>query len=141
MTGETDLTTLVRSMRPTLRPGVFVFATLLEPEAIPAGLSPLMTFREVEGLTLILPRETAESAGLKATFPCRMISLGVHSSLDAVGFLAAVAAKLAAAGIPANPVAAFHHDHLFVPVERAEAAMRILQHLAGNPDSSSDFPE
>ena len=44
-----------------------------------------------------------------------MITLDVHSSLESVGFLAAVSARLAAAGIPCNAVSAFHHDHLFVP--------------------------
>jgi hypothetical protein len=89
-----------------------------------------MTFREEEGLTLIMPRHEAEAAGLAGAFPCRMITLNVHSSLQAVGFLATVAARLAAAGISANAVSALHHDHLFVPVERAEEAVRILKQLA-----------
>ena len=59
-----------------------------------------------------------------------MITLEVHSSLEAVGFLAAITARLAAAGIGVNPVSACFHDHLFVPAERAEDAMSILEGLA-----------
>jgi hypothetical protein len=53
----------------------------------------------------------------------------VHSSLEAVGLTAAVAGALTAAGISANVVAAFHHDHVFVPADRAEAAMAQLDLL------------
>jgi hypothetical protein len=56
-----------------------------------------------------------------------LITLTVHSSLDGVGFLAAVTARLADAGIAVNAVSAFYHDHLFVPESRAEQALRLLQ--------------
>lgn len=120
---ETDLAILIRAMNPRLLPGVFVFTTV---PTVPAGIEPLMTFREAEGVTLILGREEAQAAGLSWIFPCRMITLEIHSSLDAVGFLAAITASLAKAGIAVNPVSGFHHDHLFVPEGRAEEAMVIL---------------
>ena len=85
-----------------------------------------MSFREASGLTLILDEERASQAGLASTFRCRMITLEVHSSLEAVGFLARIAAALAEVGIGMNPVAAYHHDHLFVPVARAEEALGVL---------------
>jgi hypothetical protein len=44
-----------------------------------------------------------------------MITLNVYSSLEAVGFIAAVGAKLNKIGV--NPVSGFFHDHCFVPVE------------------------
>jgi hypothetical protein len=81
-----------------------------------------MTFREREGVTLIVTRAEAEVAGLDAAFPCRMITLNIHSSLEAVGFLAALLPALAAEGAGVNPVSGFFHDHLFVPADRAEAA-------------------
>jgi hypothetical protein len=90
-----------------------------------------MTFREAEGMTLIVPRDQATAAGLPAAFPSRMITLEIASSLEAVGFLAAITAGLAEAGIAVNPVSAFHHDHLFVPEARAEEAMTILRAMAG----------
>jgi hypothetical protein len=59
-----------------------------------------------------------------------MITLEVNSSLEAVGFLAAITGRLAEAGIPVNPVSGFHHDHLFMPEGRAEEAMAILGKMA-----------
>jgi hypothetical protein len=53
----------------------------------------------------------------------------VDSSLEAVGLTAAVAGALAAAGISANVVAAFHHDHVFVPADRGVEAMACLDRL------------
>ena len=130
MSGETDLATLLRSMQPLLRPEIYVFVTLPPGEPAPASLSPVMTFPEEEGLTLIIPRHEATAGGLTGAFPCRMITLNVHSSLQAVGFLATVAARLAAAGISTNAASAFYHDHLFVPVDQAEEAVTILKQLA-----------
>jgi len=131
MGGETDLRRLIAGMDPDLRPGVYVFATLPAGSPEPPGLFPLMRFREAEGVSLIVERRAAMSAGLEAVFPCRMITLNVHSALEAVGFLAAVAARLAEEGMGVNPVAGFFHDHLFVPEDRAEDAMRCLRAMAG----------
>jgi hypothetical protein len=121
---------MIRSMRPLLEPGVYVSAMLPPGAPPPAAVSPLMTFEEAEGLTLILSRADAERAGIAGTFPCRMITLAVHSSLEAVGFLAEVTARLAQAGIAVNAVSAFHHDHLFVAEGRAAEAFRLLESLA-----------
>ena len=86
-----------------------------------------MLFREREGMTLIVIEDAAEQPGWPASFRCRMITLNIHSSLEAVGFLAAITARLAAAGMGVNPVSAFYHDHLFVPADRAEEAMDLLR--------------
>ena len=59
-----------------------------------------------------------------------MITLNIHSSLEAVGFLAAVLPRLATAGISVNAVSAFYHDHLFVPIDRAQEALEILEAMA-----------
>ncbi|RWM32404.1 MAG: ACT domain-containing protein [Mesorhizobium sp.] len=139
MTGETDLQRLLASMTPQLLPGVHVFATLAPGVAMPDGLDPVMQFREREGTTLIVPEDQAKAAGLAGTFRCRMITLNIHSSLDAVGFLAAITTRLAAAGMGVNPVSAFYHDHLFVPAERAEEAMELLRELAGQSFATKDL--
>ena len=130
MTGERDLAALLRFMKPEMHDGVFVFCTVAESEVLPADLKSLLTFREAEGTTLIVQREEAVRHGLPHQFPSRLITLTVHSALDATGFLAAVTARLAAAGISVNAVSAFYHDHLFVPEHRADEALRILQDMS-----------
>ncbi|TGP45521.1 ACT domain-containing protein [bacterium M00.F.Ca.ET.230.01.1.1] len=130
MSGETDLQKLLASMTPQLLAGTYVFATLKPGASVPDGLETVMQFREREGVTLIVAEDEARAAGLAGTFRCRMITLDIHSSLEAVGFLAAITTRLAAAGMGVNPVSAFYHDHLFVPAERAEEALAILRQLA-----------
>ena len=87
-------------------------------------------FREREGTAFIVRREEAEAAGLPHQFASRMITLTVHSSLEAIGFLAAITGRLAEAGISVNAVSAFYHDHLFVPEHRAEEALHHLQDMS-----------
>jgi hypothetical protein len=53
--------------------------------------------------------------------------LTVHSSLTAVWFLAAITTKLAQSGISVNAVSAYYHDHIFVPIERIQEALELLQ--------------
>ena len=130
MTAERDLNVLLANMKPEMQPGIFVFCTILPNEHIPAVVNPLMTFREQQGTTLVIQREEAERAGLHSAFASRLITLTVHSSLDAVGFLAAITARLAEAGISVNAVSAFHHDHLFVPADRADEALVLLQEIS-----------
>ncbi len=130
-------------MQPRLHDGTYVFATMPTGSVIPSGLNVVMTFLETEGLTLILEQSEASRADLAGAFPSRMISLEVHSSLEAVGFLAAISARLAAAGMGVNPVSAFYHDHLFVPVDRADEAIQILERLPeeakGKHDGASNI--
>jgi uncharacterized protein len=135
MTGETDLNVLIRSMRAELREETFVFISLPAGQAMPLGLSPQMVFQEREGTTLIVGKSEAADARLGATFECRMITVTIHSSLEAVGFMAAITTKLAAAGIGVNPVSAYFHDHLFVPAARADEALRLLHELAAERSS------
>lgn len=129
MSGETDLTALLRGMSATLNEGVFVFATL-PPNDVPANVTPRMTFHEAEGVTLILLQSEAIAHGIPFEFPSRMIILNVHSALEAVGFMAHIATALAAKGMGVNPVAGFYHDHLFVPEARAVEAMAVLEQIA-----------
>ena len=131
MTGETDLSTLLRTLRPALQEEAFGFFSLAEEVALPLLPGARGSFREDEGLTLILPLETALAQGLRAEAPWALITLTVHSSLEAVGFLAAISAALAAAGISLNAVSARYHDHLFVPWGRRLEALAILERLAG----------
>ena len=128
MTGEMDLQILLSSCQATMADDEFVFICLAD-RKIPSGLSPVMMFQEAEAMSLIITRQQAEAAGLSFVYPCRMITLAIHSSLEAVGFMAHIARLLADAGISVNPVAGFYHDHLFVPVTKADEAMALLSAL------------
>jgi uncharacterized protein len=129
MPGEGNLETLLKNMKPEMQQDIFVFCSIPEGQEIPAALRPVHIFREREGTALIVRREQAEGAELHHQFASRMITLTVHSSLEAVGFLAAITARLAAAGISVNAVSGFYHDHLFVPEHRASEALRLLQNI------------
>lgn len=59
-----------------------------------------------------------------------MITLDVHSSLAAAGFIAAIATRLKSSQIGVNPVSGYYHDHLFVPVGREMEALDILRDMA-----------
>ncbi|MBA2398210.1 MAG: ACT domain-containing protein [Bradyrhizobium sp.] len=131
MSGERNLATLLQNMKPEMHDGVFVFCSIPADQEIPAALKPVHIFREREGTTLVVRREEAEGAALSCQFASRLITLTVHSSLEAVGFLAAITGRLAEAGISVNAVSAFHHDHLFVPEHRADEALRLLKSMSG----------
>jgi len=133
-----DLASLLARMDPELHEGEYVFCTMPLNAELPIGLDPVATVREMEGRTLVLPREAAEIAGLAGTFRSAWITLRVRSALTAVGLTAAVSAALTRDGISCNVIAGFHHDHLFVPFDqagRALAALAALSHV--RPDSAS----
>jgi hypothetical protein len=129
--GETDLNRLLAGMAPEPMPGDFVFCSF------PGGrygdhaeLGPVAAVREAEGLTLVIPRPSADAHNLAYSSVLRGITLTVHSSLEAVGLTAAVAHRLSAEGISANVVAGYYHDHVFVQSEHAARAVAALRALA-----------
>ena len=123
-----DLRLLLRTLQPQRHPGVAVYA-LVPPDFDAAALQPIASVREAEGLTLVLDEARAQAAGLDLRGRMAWITLQVDSRLDDVGLTAAVAGALARASIPRNVIAAVHHDHLFVPIECADAAMAALRAL------------
>ncbi|GAA1377920.1 ACT domain-containing protein [Streptomyces beijiangensis] len=128
MNGESDLRKLLSGMRPELNPGRYVYTTA--PDGPPPGVHPVVGVAEQEGLTLVVPQDEADVAGLPYAYVAGWITLRVHSALEAVGLTAAVAGELAEAGLSCNVVAGLHHDHLFVPYDRAAEAVTLLQALA-----------
>ncbi|ADZ70236.1 ACT domain-containing protein [Polymorphum gilvum] len=131
MSGETELDYLIRHLRPMLDPQPYVFCTFAEKNfADLVPLAPVALISETEGVTAVLPADRARDLGLAEADWYRRITLMVQSSLAAVGLTAAVSGALARAGIPANMVAAFHHDHVFVPADSAEQALLVLRELA-----------
>jgi len=130
MAGEEDLDTLLILLEPSLLPGDFVFCTAANLKYGDfAELQPLASYQEEEGLTLVLAKQSADVAGLAYDSVFNCITLMVHSSLDAVGLTAAVSGKLAANGISSNVMAAYHHDHVFVPENKAQLALQLLAEL------------
>ena len=133
MSGISDLPTLLASLNPVVSSDVYVFLT--RPSAAYgdcAELNPIAAFLENEGLTLVVPKERAIAAGDHYQGEYGMISLGVHSDLQAVGLTATIAKALADRGISANIVAAFYHDHIFVPSSRVDDAVKVLEQLAAD---------
>ena len=131
MSGEINLSILLRSLRPKLQEESFVFACT-EKSIDWSKIRPWGMFQEQEGTTLILDQHTADEHGFsyESIFSC--ITLQIHSSLHAVGLTAAVSQALAQQNIPANMIAAYHHDHIFIPQERAMDALMILTSLSQN---------
>jgi len=123
-----DLAELLRALRPVLNDGSYVFAVLPR-DADSGALEPLATFREAEGVTVVLEEERARLAGLRVLFRAAWITLTVHSDLQAVGLTAAFSRAIADAGIGCNVIAGAVHDHVFVPAERAEDALAALRAL------------
>jgi hypothetical protein len=121
----TNLAELLRSLRPTLNEGVYVF-TSISPSTNIGSIEPIATFRETEGLTIVVDEQQAQKAGLPVLFRAAWLTLSVHSDLQAVGLTAAVATALAQVNISCNVVAAAFHDHVFVPVDSANKALATL---------------
>ncbi len=131
MAGETELEKLIAEMHPALDAIPYVFCTVKANDAGRLPFTPLGTFREAEGVTLIATEQQARSAKLQFDSIWACITLTVHSSLLAVGFLAAVLQGAGEAGISVNPISGYYHDHLFVPWECRRKAMDVLEDLTG----------
>jgi hypothetical protein len=115
MDGERDLSRLLQALDPQLHPQRYSFSATTK---LNLDDDDFAILREAEGLTLISTDPSGEWA---------RISLGVHSSLDAVGLTAALSSLLAGLGISANIVAALYHDHIFVPWDRREEALDAMR--------------
>jgi uncharacterized protein len=140
MPGETSLQALLATLKVTLDPATYVFATIPYDRPLPLPYSDvLMLFREEESITVIVSLEQAQKHGLQYFYQCQRITLDVHSSLEAVGFMAVVASRLAEAGLSSNPVSAYYHDHLFVKKEEADRAVALLRGLATISDAAGEL--
>ena len=121
-----DTHAMISGMAPVLDAALYHFCQ--GPEALLAQA--IASFREEEGLSLILADDVARAEGIASDLPMKRITLSVHSALDGVGLTAAVATVLAENGIACNMVAGYHHDHAFVPAADAERAVDLLSRLA-----------
>lgn len=132
---EKDLEILVKNMSPLLSAEEYVFCKV-QKESFAAEFcqkeSPefLSSFLEADGISLILRKDLAQTKGLGFEGSFALISCQIKSDLQAVGFLALMTSALASAGIAANAISAFSHDHLLVPWQKRERAMQVLQELS-----------
>ncbi|WP_295811911.1 ACT domain-containing protein [uncultured Nitratireductor sp.] len=118
---------MLAGMKPVLSEGAYVFCNV-EPRLAKALFEGATGFfAEAEGTTLVLHLARAEALGFDTRMPMRRIVLEIYSALDGVGLTAAVATALANEDIPCNVIAAFHHDHIFVPENMAEEALAVLR--------------
>ena len=126
---ERDLATLLVTMKPALDPREWVFCCVDRSYRI-EDLRPLLSFRESEGITIVVERAVAQEHQLAFDFSSSRITMRVESDLYSVGFLAALTAELAKHMIATNVASGYYHDHLFVPFERGEEALRVLEELS-----------
>jgi uncharacterized protein len=125
MSGEKNLETLLKSMKPKLNKGEYVFCSVQNLDNINLE-EIIMIFKEEEGQSIILKKETANSLHLNYSFIASWITLTVHSSLEAVGLTAAFSKALSENQISCNVVAGFYHDHIFVDIKDTDKSMQIL---------------
>lgn len=130
MAGEKDLKKLLNGLNPVLQPEswVFVSVLVLDPEVF-VRLDPKMMFREKEGVTLVLLQSVADAEGFAYETVFNCITCEIHSSLEAVGLTAVMSQALTKVGISSNVIAAFYHDHIFVPEADAARAIEALKTL------------
>ena len=126
--GETNLAVILKNISPVLNKGQYVFCTASE---VPAGTESIGSFREKEGGSFILEKSHADRHRFSYSSVMSWITLDIHTSIDGVGFTAAFSKALGDNNISCNVVAAFYHDHIFVPEKDAEKAIRVLKNLSG----------
>ena len=117
----------LKNLNPVLLEDEYVFCTFLSSiYGDHSKLNPIASFNEKEGLTLVVKKEIAKFNNLefKVTFKC--ISLNLISSLTSVGLTALISKVLADNEISANIYAGYYHDHIFVPLEKANDAFKLL---------------
>lgn len=131
MPGESDLQVILKTMKPVLNEGEFVFCHA--PENHYVALSDIIcVFREKEGITIVVSREIADRFKLAYSYISAWITLTVHSSLESVGLTAAFSTALANEGVSCNVVAAYYHDHIFVNIKDAQRAMQVLESISSS---------
>ena len=128
MSGEMDLTVLLRSMKPDLDAVPYGYGVVHVGAAVPSGAFAVIA--EAEEMTVVAEVDVLSGAGIAFDGQWARISLTVHSDSAAVGLTAAIATALTREGISANVVAGYYHDHVFVPWKRRVDAMAALTALA-----------
>jgi len=131
MSGESNLETLLASMSPVMLDGKYVFCSFTDAAyGDHANLQPIASIVETEGLTLVIPKLSADVNNIPYEGVFKGITLQVHSSLEAVGLTSAFSTKLTEHGISANVIAGYFHDHIFVQNDYAKKALDALKEFS-----------
>jgi hypothetical protein len=125
MPGEKELESLLKEMKPTLNEGDYVFCTRKDMKELDFN-DVIFTFKEQEGITIVLKQEIADKLRLEYSFVAKWITLTLHSSLEAVGLTATFSKALTEENISCNVVAGYFHDHIFVDKKDAQKALNVL---------------
>lgn len=128
-TGICDLQRLLREANPVLDPVVYHFLSLADSDEVPNPEHLLASFREDEGLSVVVETSVAKQMGYPDEPAFSRITLKVHSSLQAVGLTAAFSKALTESNISANVIAGYYHDHVFVAFADRDKAMQVLGKL------------
>ena len=110
-------------------PGVVTFVTALPGDVELDGFGDVIAcIREPEGMSLLVPltSQRERDVRFRDCFRGRLLTLTAATPLDGVGLTAAVASRLAAAGVPCNMIAGHHHDHLVVPDDDLGRVLSVL---------------
>lgn len=129
MAGEKDLAILLKTMKPKLNAGEYVFCATKNIQQLDLTQA-ILVFKEQEGITVIVEKQIADALQLSYSFIASWITLTVHSSLEAVGLTAAFSKALTEENISCNVVAGYFHDHIFVDKKDAIKALAVLNRFS-----------
>ena len=129
MSGEKNLSILIKEMKPFVNMGEYVFVSVKDSSTIP-NKDIIGQFKEAEGITIIIEKTAADNLGLSYGFIASWITLKIHSALDAVGLTAAFSSELAKHNISCNVVAGYYHDHIFVDKKDEAKTIDVLTNLS-----------
>ena len=133
MPGQTDLKKILESIDPYLVDESFIFMTTDQSlSSISNTLNPIASFKENEGLTLVITQATADKNAITydSVFSC--ISLGVHSSLESYGLISIISKELTQNNISTNVFSGYYHDHIFVQSGKADKALEIISKIGSS---------